>query len=106
MGWVDVYAKTGVALEQFQGGGGQLALVLLGVLAIDDQQRLVAGEWVGAHAGAILVAGRRRQQAALVGRDRAIGIAGLFRADGGQAGAQARGLVSGNGGLCSVQGGQ
>ncbi|MNI71627.1 hypothetical protein D3C73_1275090 [compost metagenome] len=80
----------GITLGQLGRGGRQQALVFVDVLAIDDQQRLLVGKWIRAHAIARLEAGWRGGQPACVGRNRAIGIGRHLGADRGQAGAQLR----------------
>ncbi|MNO80128.1 hypothetical protein D3C76_713200 [compost metagenome] len=87
MAGVDHHLVVGVALEQGDLAFGQLVLVLIDVLSGDGEQRLVAGvgvaeEALGVHRGGI------GAEAAGPGRDAAVGVAGLFRAQRGQAGAQ------------------
>ncbi|MCY1269608.1 hypothetical protein D9M70_181110 [compost metagenome] len=93
-GLVDRHLVVVVFLQQRQGAGGQLVLVLLGVGRGDHHLRLVLREGI---AVALLraPASRGGSQAAVPGRDAAIGIAGLLRADRGEVGTQAGGLFRG-----------
>ncbi|MNC46993.1 hypothetical protein D3C75_960320 [compost metagenome] len=93
---VDLDAEAREAGGQLGGDRGQLVLVLGDVLAVDHQDRLLVGERIGTEGIARLEAGRRGGQAALVGRDGAIGIGGLLGADDGQGGAQLGGLAGRN----------
>ncbi|MNZ91107.1 hypothetical protein D3C78_1100810 [compost metagenome] len=70
-----------VALEQGQLPGTELLAVLLGVLCGDGEQRFFVGEGVGQEARGVGAAAALRQ-AAGPGGDAAVGVAGLFRADG------------------------
>ncbi|MNT51238.1 hypothetical protein D3C72_1881960 [compost metagenome] len=85
---VDIDAEAGETLDQLGGDRSQLVLVLVDVLAVDHQQRLLAGEGIGTEGVAGLEPGRRGFQAAVESRDRTVGIAGLLGADRSQAGAQ------------------
>ncbi|MCY1175667.1 hypothetical protein D9M73_159130 [compost metagenome] len=73
----------GVALEHRHLAVGKLALVLFHVSGSDDEQRLFIGERIGQEALAVDSAGILRNTTG-IRRDRAIGITGLFRAQGGQ----------------------
>ncbi len=84
-----------VALEHRQLAVGELVLVLLDVLRGDGEQRLLVGKGIGKEALAIDLAGAGRE-AAGPGRDAAVGVAFLLRADGGQAAAELGGLVGRN----------
>ncbi|MCY1445459.1 hypothetical protein D9M71_619740 [compost metagenome] len=92
---VDIHAKRGKALGQLSRGGSEHALVLVDVLAIDHQQRLFVGKGVRTHGVARFEAGRRGGQATGVGRNRSIGIGGLFSAHQGQAGAELGSFLDG-----------
>ncbi|MNZ98679.1 hypothetical protein D3C78_1179740 [compost metagenome] len=76
-----------VALEHRDLSFGQLVLVLVHGRGGDGEQRFFIGEWVGQKALAVHGPGVFRN-AAGPGRNRAIGIAGFFRAQRRQAGAQ------------------
>ncbi|MDT4857242.1 hypothetical protein FQZ97_916590 [compost metagenome] len=106
MGRVDIHAEAGEAGRQLDGGGAQLILVLGDVLAVDHQQRLLAGIGVRAHAVARLEAGRCGGQTTAVGRNGAVGVGGHLGADRGQAAAQFGGFVSGYGRLGLTGNGQ
>ncbi|MNQ93290.1 hypothetical protein D3C85_1087490 [compost metagenome] len=93
MGREDIHTEAGVALEQLLGDNGQFVGMRGGVLAVNHQARRFTGERIGAHRAALLVAGRWRGQAAAVGRDAAVGVAGLFGTDAGQGGTELGGLV-------------
>ncbi|MCY1310490.1 hypothetical protein D9M70_606840 [compost metagenome] len=97
MGREHVDPEGRVTLEQRLGRGGQLAGLFGSVLAIDHQFRRFAGEGIGAHSAALLVAGRWGGQAALVLGNAAIGIAGFLCANWRQGGAELGGLVRGYG---------
>ncbi|MCY1245147.1 hypothetical protein D9M72_582690 [compost metagenome] len=94
VGRIHVDAKAGVAPGQCYGRGGEHAFVRIDVLAVDHQQRSFAREGVRAHAVAGLVAGRGSGQAAVVGRNGAVGITGLFGSHPRQAGAQPGGFLA------------
>ncbi|MCY1440094.1 hypothetical protein D9M71_563540 [compost metagenome] len=85
---INLDAVGGVAPGKLCRGGRQQALVLINVLAIDDQQRLLVGKGVRTHAFARLEAGRRSGQPAFVGWNRTISIACHLGANTGQADAQ------------------
>ncbi|MCY1398247.1 hypothetical protein D9M71_132730 [compost metagenome] len=85
-----------VALEQRQLTGRELVLVLGDVVLGDDEQRLVAFERVAEEAVAIHRRGARLE-AAGPGGDATVGVAGLFRAQRGQGGAQLGGFIGGYG---------
>ncbi|MNM56924.1 hypothetical protein D3C81_681060 [compost metagenome] len=74
VGGVDIDPEGREALEQLQGGRGELTFVLVDVLAIDHHQRLFPGKRVWTHAVAALVAGRWGHQAALVSGNRTVGV--------------------------------
>ncbi|MCY1422984.1 hypothetical protein D9M71_386870 [compost metagenome] len=76
--------KARVTLGQLGGHCGQLALVLIHVLAVDHQQWLFRSERIGAQFVTRLEAGRRGGQAPLVRRDGTVGITGFLGADLGQ----------------------
>ncbi|MNZ74881.1 hypothetical protein D3C78_933430 [compost metagenome] len=76
-----------IALEHRQLAGTQLVLVLRDIGRGDGELRLVPGEWVAEKA----IGSHRccaRLQAAAPGRNAAVGIAGLFGAQRGQAGSK------------------
>ncbi|MNQ80573.1 hypothetical protein D3C85_955600 [compost metagenome] len=100
VGRVDIDAVSGKALGQLNRSGGEHALVLVDVLAIDHQQWLFTGVRVRAHAVARLEACRGGGQAAAVGWNRAVAVTGLFRAQQGQAGTQFGRLLFRYGSLC------
>ncbi|MNZ83548.1 hypothetical protein D3C78_1022790 [compost metagenome] len=86
-----------IALEHRLLAGGQLGLVLVGVGRGDDEQRLLAGERIAEEALAI----HRRSaglETAVPGRDAAVGVAGLFRAERGEGGTQLGRFLRGDGG--------
>ncbi|MCY1506934.1 hypothetical protein D9M68_411940 [compost metagenome] len=85
-----------IALEHRQLAGGQLVLVLVDVLRGDGEQRLLAGERVGEEALAVH-GSRILRQAAVPGRDAAIGVAGLLGTQRRQGGAQLLRFAGGNG---------
>src|SRR4030095_4073017 len=87
-----------ITLQELLGAFGHLVRVLRGVLAVDDEARLVALERRRADAAALLYRRCRFFQAARVLGNRAFLVAGLFRADGGERGADLLRLVGGNGG--------
>ncbi|MCY1397788.1 hypothetical protein D9M71_128070 [compost metagenome] len=87
---------VGVALEHRQLAGGQLVLVLVGVLRGDGEQRLLAGERVRQEATGIDGAGILRQAAGPLGNG-AIGVAGFLGAQRSQGGAQLGRFVGGHG---------
>ncbi|MCY1445458.1 hypothetical protein D9M71_619730 [compost metagenome] len=97
---VDINAERGKALGQLSRGGSEHALVFVDVLTIDHQQRLFAGKGVRTHGVARFETGRRGGQATGVGRNRSIGIGGLFSAYQSQAGAE---LGSFLGGYCRLR---
>ncbi len=86
-----------VGLEQRQLARGQVFPVLLQVGLVDGEQRLVRGERVRVVL-ARLVAGRRLGDAAGPGGNAAGGVAGLLRAQRGEARLQLRRLAGGNAG--------
>ncbi|MNI71908.1 hypothetical protein D3C73_1278160 [compost metagenome] len=88
MGREHIDTERREALGQFHGGGGEHALVLIDVLAVDHQQGFFTGKRVRAHAVTGFETGRRRGQATVVGRNGTISVPGLFGAYQGQAGAQ------------------
>ena len=106
MGREDVDAKGRITLEQFLGRSGQLARILGRILAGDHHPRRIAGERVGAHRTALLIAGRWRGQPTGVGRDAAVGVTGFLGTDAGQGGAEFRRQVGGYGRLCAAGDGQ
>ncbi|MNJ56818.1 hypothetical protein D3C77_523820 [compost metagenome] len=88
MGLVHRYlVSLRVALQHRQLPGGQLVLILRGVLRSDGKQRLFVCKRVGQKALAVHCAGVGGQPTG-PGRDRAIGVPGFFGAQGGQAGAE------------------
>ncbi|MCY1430771.1 hypothetical protein D9M71_467240 [compost metagenome] len=92
-GRVDVDAEgIRIGLEQLDHSLGQLVLVLLQVGRGDGEQRLVGGERVEA-ALALLVTGGHFSEAAVPGRDAAVGIAGAFGAQRGQLVLEGLGLL-------------
>ncbi|MNF66373.1 hypothetical protein D3C84_481630 [compost metagenome] len=100
MGRVNVDAVVGETLGQCDGGFRQHAFVLINVLAIDDEQRFLAGIGVRAHAVTGLETGRRSGQATAVSRDGAIGITGFFSPHHGEASAQFNSFLTRYQGLC------
>ncbi|MCY1432065.1 hypothetical protein D9M71_480510 [compost metagenome] len=84
--------RLGVALEHRHLAIREFALVLLDVGRRDDEQRLFVGKRVGQKALAVDGAGVLGNTAA-VGRDRTVGIAGLFCSQGSQGGAQPGGFI-------------
>ncbi|MCY1177911.1 hypothetical protein D9M73_182370 [compost metagenome] len=105
---VDINTKRGKTLGQLSRGGSEHALVFVDVLAIDHQQRLLAGKGVRTHGVARFEAGRRGGQATGVGRNRSIGVGGFFSADHRQAGAELGSFLGGHGRLrmCAQRHGQ
>ncbi|MCY1528902.1 hypothetical protein D9M68_640250 [compost metagenome] len=94
-----------VALEHRQLAGRELVLVLLGIGGGDDEQRLLAFERIAEEA--IAVHWRRtRLQPAGPGRDAAIGIAFLLRAQRSERGAELVSFLLGDGGHSAVGVGQ
>ncbi|MNO62118.1 hypothetical protein D3C76_527900 [compost metagenome] len=93
MGRVDIQAVGRILLQHFLDARAELVLVLRHVLRGDAVQRLLAGEGVGPFtADGELEAGGYRNRLA-IGRDGAVGIAGLLRAPGQQVVAQAGDFV-------------
>ncbi|MNP29174.1 hypothetical protein D3C76_1221840 [compost metagenome] len=84
--------RAGIALEHCHLTGGQLVLVLLGVGGSDGEQRLFILERI---AEEILAVHRRCTwlQAAVPGRDAAVGVAAFLRAQWRQCGTQLRSFL-------------
>ena len=85
----------GIAFEHRYLARRQFVLVLFNILRSDAEQWLLAGKGVGQKAGGIHRPGIRAQTT-IPGGDSAIGIAGFFRAERSQSGAQLRGLLRRN----------
>ncbi|MCY1430377.1 hypothetical protein D9M71_463250 [compost metagenome] len=88
---------AGVALEHRHLPGGELVLVLLGVGRGDGEQRLLAGVGIADKAVGVDHGGVGRQ-ATGPGRNAAVGVTELLRAQRGEVGAELRGLFLGDGG--------
>ncbi|MCY1533644.1 hypothetical protein D9M68_689840 [compost metagenome] len=72
---IDVHPETGKFRQDCLLPVAQLVRIGGHVRRIDREQGLLAGEWVGAHALALVEPGRRRGQAARVGRNAAVLVA-------------------------------
>ncbi|MNO91651.1 hypothetical protein D3C76_832030 [compost metagenome] len=99
MSRIDLDAKAGKTRGQFDRDGRQLVLVLRDILAIDHQQRLLAGVRVGTQGIARFETRWRGRQATGIGRNGAIGVAGFFGTDGSEVAAQLAGVCGGYRGL-------
>ncbi len=84
--------SLGVALEHRHLAIGEFVLVLVHRRGGDHEQRFFVGERVGEEAFAVHGTGVFRDTAG-PGRDRAVGITGFFRADGGKRGAELGGFL-------------